>query len=97
MTYAKFLTELKKTPREWVIHSNGRIRLSPHEIDACPISALNTPPESAALWEEVGEEISLAPRLARRIVDAADNCPRASKSIRRDLLKACGLPSEEPK
>ena len=89
MTYQEFLDELRRTPRDWRITFNGRIRR--HE--ECPITSLRN--DHSAFWVVVSANIGLSANLSRDIALAADNRlgwrDFRRRRIRRDLLKACGL------
>lgn len=88
MSYRQFLDKLKATRRTWKYGWNKRIR---QESRCCPITALHPAQIPAAYVSIAWEFIGLSERNAMMIMRAADNEPRHSKRVRRDLLKACGL------
>lgn len=91
MTYHEFLTALEQTPRDWqVVGSDGRfLRRYDTKIGwQCPVSVLTNAWYLHA-WRS-GNLLGLSNEDRSQIVSAADGL--GPDSIRRDLLKACGLP-----
>jgi len=98
MTYQEFLTQLRKTPRRWVVqprwseddYGYGNIRTRERQ-SACPILAVAK--MRGAHYEIAAEKLGLDRRVMGRIVDAADGVLDTAhdKRIRKDLLRACGL------
>lgn len=98
MSYAEFLARLETTPRDWQIISIWPgylpvtyIRRDENGESYCP---------SMAVWNTVTSPYWPKPLFRpyeptpRAIIDAADGRCRHNPEIRRDLLRACGLPEE---
>ena len=87
--YRGFLDALRATPRRWVV-TNGQLRM---HVDGgptcCPISAVFGGSKVAALRTAI-ERGGFPYELAISIIQAADY-PHLH-GIRRDLLRACGVP-----
>lgn len=82
ITYKGFLGRLSRTPRNWVLMEKGEIRFGAGVN--CPTTYLNRkrPIINAATTEDFNTPDIWA---------AADNESGHNPSIRKDLLKACGL------
>lgn len=80
MTYNEFISKLHSTPRDWFLSPEGFIRY-PGRRDfgpPCPINRI-WPGHSKEQW------------WSREVVEAVDLKPGFIRSIRRDLMEACGL------
>ena len=101
MTLNEFLKRLAKTPRGWYLNHADRIRLVGAPLDHCPISAVTMARGDYHSPVTAGErKLKLKRITAERIVNAADHRGLAlnnnDASLRRRLLKACGLPADFP-
>lgn len=89
MTYKQFLTALRKTPRQWKIIDGG-IRYRETSRLHCPLSKV-AGVYYCDVWT-AQDVLKMDRDLRVRIMKAADG---GTSTIRRDLLKACGL-TERP-
>jgi len=80
LTYNDFFQALKKTPRGWTIHSDGRIRNSK---GLSPLQVVFKTTSLMAIYPKLDFD-------ALRIVRAEDNM-EGYENIREDLLSTCGL------
>jgi hypothetical protein len=99
MHLTQFLDALSRTPRRWSIKSGGQIRMLSLRGDCenDPISAvrhaIRTDGEAVDPFEAhvMGTARGISRRTMRRIIEAADHLRLCDQSLRRRLLKACGL------
>lgn len=101
MTRKEFLAALKKTPRDWFIDANGKIRRpfsytfgypepSSRCFRECPITSLDGHLEYVVV--EVGLGLSLPIELIGEIIGASDGRSNIKYwYLRRQIKKACGL------
>lgn len=90
---AQFYTLLAATPRDWYATPGGFIRrLSAAGQCECPVSSIHDRPFQYV--HSVSKEIGLSIHDVARIVDAADLNEPFDRSIRAELLRACGLTSQ---
>ena len=94
MTLPQFLSQLRKTPRDWYITRDGEIRRiylwggrHKYKNIECPITALDHKVND--LWRNVAKHIGMDIAIARKIAMAADS--EQPCVLRRKLLRACGL------
>ena len=83
MTYKQFLARLRKTPRKWRLVEGRKIRCGnrcPMEV-ACGLRA-----GDYGIADIAGGVLKV-----EKIAFAADEKDRSTHTIRRDLLRACGL------
>ena len=94
MNLNQFLQRLRKTPRDWYVTSDGKIRRThfwgpdnKYESIECPISTLDH--RVSNLWIVVAKMFGIDRSLARKITIAADS--NSQPVLRRKLVRACGL------
>lgn len=94
MTYPEFLTELRKTPREWQLFRGYQIRSGAPlpQWGHCPITCL-VPDKVGGAYQvmDAAALLSMSFDLAGKIVGAADMDTDYDEQIRKDLLDACGI------
>lgn len=79
ISYKRFLKLLSQSPRKWYLRDGAiRIKRTTRSLARCPLTFVA---KQTGLWVDAG--------FTKAVVCAADN--RVKGSIRRDLLKACGL------
>ena len=89
MTQAAFLKALKKKVEDTKVTSRVDVGLIRLGRSHCPLSFItDTPPCHVELARR---KLHMSHEMAEMIMQAADNYPEASKSLRKDLLKAVGL------
>jgi len=91
MTYKKFLKELRKTPREWVIefkYGGELLRLGANSAAKCPLLAV---PGCFRFKCPTCSDRGLSSKMRDKIIRAADKFGEHDRRIRADLLRACGL------
>lgn len=99
MEYPEFLQKLRETPRDWYITPGdlpihglayaGRIRRLDSLDKQCPISSIMD--DNLSVFDWVAKQLGLGNNLRDKIIYAADNDNFHDRSIRKDLLEACGL------
>jgi hypothetical protein len=95
MTYRKFLERLRKTPRDWQVDEEGRIRRGYTPDYQCPITAAFRSDLPVHDFEIVAVSNGLSSRTAYRIVIASDNLATKTSVMRKEILAACGLGEEK--
>ena len=93
MTIDEFINKLaaftRASPRRWILHSNGDIRIGV----CCPITCFSG--LDAEYADEEGLAMGLSINDRQAIVDAAD-CTYEEDALRRRLLEACGIKEAKP-
>jgi hypothetical protein len=90
MELSEFLEKLAQTPRDWFIGADGELK-RPNTME-CPITAVDGRGLSASMFPTSAARLCIDAPLRFQIVDAADNGGKLfDRSIRNQLLKACGL------
>lgn len=93
LTIDAFIRRLAKVPVKWKMATSGNMRAFIGTSRVCPITAVDPCHQHPLMWKWSSKQLGLDARLARRIMNAADNRIRgdASRTIRRRLLRACKL------
>ena len=73
MNFNQFLRALRKTPRDWRLTANGKIRRGPARASQCPVSALGGRP--CGDYRAAGISIGLADELILCLAINADHGP----------------------
>jgi DNA-binding XRE family transcriptional regulator len=89
LSMEEFFTELEKTPRDWMVHPDGRIGLK-HAKMICPAVEV-----ISRRFSNRSGGIGVTFKFNGQVIyDAADNVLGHDPEVRRRLLKNCGLLTE---